>query len=132
MVNKNSSKVATTLKIFGIIMVGLAMFSVYASNKYIGSLIAQGYDPSKQVADVLNYYINNVTPYVFYAICLFTLSYIVKRVEEIWINNNPQSIYEEYKQKVIKSYDNENEDTEENDSDNEGDVVEDLLKELDK
>ncbi|MGL5354201.1 MAG: hypothetical protein ACRDA5_12895 [Clostridium sp.] len=77
---KKVTKATLILNIMAIVMMIFAIFNVYMSQKYISSLIKQGFDPIKEIAQVINYYANAVTPYVFYAICLAALSYIIKKV----------------------------------------------------
>jgi len=77
---KKEPKVTLTLNIMAIFMVIFAIFNIYTSNKYIADLVKQGFKPSNQVSEVINYYLTAVTPYVFYAICLFALGYIIKKV----------------------------------------------------
>ncbi|MBU3133003.1 hypothetical protein KPL40_11130 [Clostridium gasigenes] len=73
-------KATKILNTMAIIMVIFAIFNIYTSHMYISSLIKQGFDPIKQITEVINYYLNSVTQYVFYGICLATLSYIIKKV----------------------------------------------------
>lgn len=68
------------LNIMIIVMVIISMFSIYTSQIYISELVKQGFNPTEQIAEVIKYYINSITPYVFYTICLATLSCIVKKV----------------------------------------------------
>lgn len=74
------SKATQILNTMAILMVIFAIFNIYTSHMYISSLIKQGFDPIKQITEVINYYLNSVTQYVFYAICLAALSYIIKKV----------------------------------------------------
>ncbi|MBB6714426.1 hypothetical protein [Clostridium gasigenes] len=74
------SKATKILNTMAIIMVIFAIFNIYTSHMYISSLIKQGFDPIKQITEVINYYLNSVTQYVFYGICLAVLSYIIKKV----------------------------------------------------
>ena len=76
------------------------MFTIYKSNTYISSLVVQGFDPSKEIVEVINYYISTVTPFVFYTISLFSLGYVVKKIDCIIKNQtlkieNYQSLYNE-------------------------------------
>ena len=59
------------------------IFNIYTSYKHISNLILQGFEPSKQLAEVINYYLISVTPYVFYGICLFLLGFIIKQISYI-------------------------------------------------
>ncbi|MBU3089417.1 hypothetical protein KPL42_13045 [Clostridium gasigenes] len=74
------SKATQILNTMAIVMVIFAIFNIYTSHMYISSLIKQGFDPIKQITEVINYYLNSVTQYVFYGICLAALSYIIKKV----------------------------------------------------
>ncbi|MBZ9691204.1 hypothetical protein [Clostridium sp. M14] len=73
-------KTTFVLNILATVMGIFAIFNLYTSYKYIAGLIEKGFDPIKQLSDVINYYLNSVTQYVFYGICLFTLGYIIKKV----------------------------------------------------
>lgn len=80
---KNTPKVTFILNICSIIMGVFAIFNIYTSYKHISNLILQGFEPSKQLAEVINYYLISVTPYVFYGICLFLLGFIIKQISYI-------------------------------------------------
>lgn len=77
---KKAPKVTVILNITAIVMGLFAIFNIYTSYMYISSLTLKGFDPSSQVAEVINYYLSSVTPYVFYGITLAALGYIIKKI----------------------------------------------------
>lgn len=98
---KKGSAIAVILNCLGIIMMLLAIFSIYNSNKYIEGLVLQGFEPSKQMVQVINYYITSVTPYVFYGICLFVFAYIVKKLEFLIRSNISETSSIEKTEKIL-------------------------------
>lgn len=83
---KKAPKMTIVLYLCATLMTLCTMFIIYKSNTYISSLVAQGFEPSKELGEVINYYLSMVTPYVFYTICLFSLGYIVQKIDCVIIN----------------------------------------------
>ena len=71
------------------------IFIIYKSNVYISDLVKEGFDPKKEIVEVINYYLVTVIPFVFYTISLITLWYIVKNIDYI------PNVKEEIKQKSV-------------------------------
>lgn len=87
---KRVPKISIILYSLATIMTICTIFITYKSNVYISGLVEQGFNPSKEIVEVINYYIVTVTPYVFYTICLFTLGYIVNKVDYIIKDHSAQ------------------------------------------
>lgn len=91
---KKMPKITIILYLCAMLMAICTMFIIYKSSTYISSLVAQGFNPSDEIVEVINYYLSSVTPFVFYTISLFSLGYIVKKVDyiiksqEIRVDNN--------------------------------------------
>lgn len=77
---KKVPKLTVILYICAILMALSTIFIIYKSNVYISDLVKEGFDPKKELAEVINYYLVTVTPFVFYTISLITLGYIVKKI----------------------------------------------------
>ncbi|MEG1002848.1 MAG: hypothetical protein RSF37_05545 [Clostridium sp.] len=78
--NYKAPKGTLILNILATLMGACAVFNIYTSNIYINNLIKQGLDVSKQLTDVISYYLNAVTPYIVYCICFVALGYIINKV----------------------------------------------------
>lgn len=80
---KKSPKFTVVLYICATLMAISTIFIIYKSNVYISDLVKEGFDPKKEIVEVINYYLVTVTPFVFYTIALITLGYIVKKIDYI-------------------------------------------------
>ncbi|MGL4796528.1 MAG: hypothetical protein ACRDB0_00035 [Paraclostridium sp.] len=80
---KKFTKISIALYSCSLIMVICTVFIIYKSNTYISSLVSQGFNPSREIAEVINYYLSTVTPFIFYTIVLFALGYIVQKINVI-------------------------------------------------
>lgn len=86
MKNKNSkqnqkvSKVSILLYVLAVVMFVVALYNVYTCYQYVTSIVEQGFVVSESLEDVINYYLSNVSPYAFYAICLWGLGYMIQKV----------------------------------------------------
>lgn len=92
---KKAPKFTIILYLCSIVMALFTIFIMYKSNVYISDLIKEGFDPKKEIVEVINYYLVTVTPFVFYTISLITLGYIVKKIYYI------TEVKEEIKEKSI-------------------------------
>lgn len=92
---KKAPKLTVILYICAILMALSTIFIIYKSNVYISDLVKEGFDPKKELVEVINYYLVTVTPFVFYTISLITLGYIVKKIYYI------TEVKEEIKEKSI-------------------------------
>ncbi|KKY01468.1 hypothetical protein VN21_08555 [Paraclostridium benzoelyticum] len=92
---KKVPKLTVILYICAILMALSTIFIIYKSNVYISDLVKEGFDPKKELVEVINYYLVTVTPFVFYTISLITLGYIVKKIYYI------TEVKEEIKEKSI-------------------------------
>lgn len=78
--SKKVSKVSVVLYFLAAIMFLLAGYQVYACYAYVASIVEQGFVVSDSLSDVINYYMSNVTPYAFYASCLWGLGFLIQKV----------------------------------------------------
>ncbi|GIM31553.1 hypothetical protein [Paraclostridium bifermentans] len=92
---KKVPKLTVILYICAILMALSTIFIIYKSNVYISDLVKEGFDPKKELVEVINYYLVTVTPFVFYTISLITLGYIVKKIYYI------TEVKEEIKEKSV-------------------------------
>lgn len=80
---KKAPKLTVILYICATLMALSTIFIIYKSNVYISDLVKEGFDPKKELVEVINYYVVTVIPFVFYTISLITLGYIVKKIDYI-------------------------------------------------
>lgn len=96
---KKVPKATLILSISAMVMGVFAIFNIYTSYMYISNLTKQGFVPSEQITEVINYYLTAVTPYVFYGICLASLGYITQKVLYLIGANTVRKVEEEYLEK---------------------------------
>ena len=96
----NKTKKKTNKKaILPIVLYGVAaliaiysIFTMYSSYTYIASLVEMGsIDVSEQIVDVIGYYVNASLPYVFYAIAVWAIGYVINKVNQIQALLNPNT-----------------------------------------
>ncbi len=80
--SKKVSKVAVLLYVFAILVCGITLYNTYTCYDYIASVVEEGFVVADNLTDVINYYISNVIPYVFYTICLGAFGYIIQKVNQ--------------------------------------------------
>lgn len=80
---KKMPKMSILLYSCSILMALCILFVIYKSNTYISGLVEQGFDPKKEIVEVINYYLGAITPFVFYTISLTALGYIVQKIDYI-------------------------------------------------
>lgn len=102
-------KATLILNIIAIVMGIFAIFNIYTSHMYLTNLIKQGFDPKDQAAEVINYYLTAVTPYVFYGICLVALGYIIKKVVYLVDTESVSQLDKEYLEKASVEKDEDRE-----------------------
>lgn len=104
---KKVPKLTVILYICAILMALSTIFIIYKSNVYISDLVKEGFDPKKELVEVINYYLVTVTPFVFYTISLITLGYIVKKI--YYITEGKEEIKEKsiYLERVPENKDDE-------------------------
>lgn len=93
---KKVSKITIILYSCATIMAICTMLIIYKSNTYISNLVAQGFDPKNEILEVINYYLITVTPFIFYTVSLFSLGYIVKKIDNIMKNQEISIVNNEY------------------------------------
>ena len=104
---KKAPKITIILYSCAILMSLCTMFMIYKSNAYISGLVEQGFDPSKETVEVVNYYLSTVIPFVFYTISSFSLGYIIKKVNYIIKNQETRIENTEYLCKESENEDDE-------------------------
>lgn len=77
---KNNKKIVIFMNLSSFLMGVFTVFNLYSSYKYIKGLTLQGYDVSKNIIDVINYFITAVGPFIFFTISLFVLGVIIKGI----------------------------------------------------
>ena len=77
------SKISAVVYLLALVMIGFAGDQIYACYTYVASIVEQGFVISESLWDVINYYMTNVTPYVFYACCLWGLGFLIQKVYEV-------------------------------------------------
>lgn len=104
---KKAPKLTVILYICATLMALSTIFIIYKSNVYIADLVKEGFDPKKELVEVINYYLVTVTPFVFYTISLLTLGYIVKKID--YITKGKEEIKEKsvYLERVPENKDDE-------------------------
>ncbi|MBU5225955.1 hypothetical protein KQI36_04655 [Clostridium senegalense] len=89
-------KVVLMLNVCAVVMALFSIFNIYASYRHISNLVLQGFDPSKQIVEVINFYLTSITPYAFYGISLFTLGYIIKSFSYLFESNGIRKVDNKY------------------------------------
>ena len=104
---KKVPKMTIILYICATLMALCTMFIIYKSNAYISGLAEQGFDPSKEKVEVINYYLSTVTPFAFYTISIFSLGYVINKINCLTQNQNVIIENNELLKKEEKSKDDE-------------------------
>lgn len=105
---KFNLKMKNLLYMCSFVMLICTIFIIYRSNVYITSLIDQGLNIKQEFLEVINYYIVNVTPLIFYTIVLLILGYLINLFDSaIQNNNNMNNKKDISKYKFRKKYDEE-------------------------
>lgn len=82
--NKNSKKpVVIALYVISILFGIYAIFTMYNSYTYISSLVSQGLSISEELLNVIEYFVGNSSPYIFYAIATWGIGYTVNKLNFI-------------------------------------------------
>lgn len=89
------NKIATlpiVLYVVAAIIAAYSIFTIYTSYTYISSLVTAGTIVIKdQLSDVISYYVSASMPYIFYAIVIWAIGYIINKLN----NLNPTIIKKE-------------------------------------
>lgn len=104
---KKGSKISKILYGCATIMAICTIFTIYKSNTYISSLVSQGFDPTREILDVINYYLSTVMPFIFYTIALFSLGYISKQLDNMIKNQELSTSNNQWSDKVSAYEDDE-------------------------
>lgn len=82
--NRNSKKpVVIALYVVSILFGIYTIFTMYNSYTYISGLVSQGLSISEELLNVIEYFVGNSSPYIFYAIATWGIGYIVNRLNFI-------------------------------------------------
>lgn len=61
-----------------------SIFTIYTSYTYVSGLVTTGNIVIKdQLVDVISYYVNTSIPYVFYAIVVWAIGYIINKLNNL-------------------------------------------------
>ncbi|WP_455538419.1 hypothetical protein [Terrisporobacter sp.] len=72
------------LYVVAILIAIYSIYTIYTSYTYISGLVQAGsIVVSKQLSQVISYYISTSMPYVFYAIVVWAMGYFVDKVNQI-------------------------------------------------
>ncbi|WP_250675912.1 hypothetical protein LZ906_002425 [Paraclostridium ghonii] len=122
---KKNPKITRILYICAAVMALLIIFNISAATSQLAEAMSKGFKISGQMGTVIGLYVTTVTPYVFYTIALFSLGYIIKKLEDL---KGHQNIDMEKGESIrTKQRNNERLHIEKED---EYDEIDDLLKDL--
>ncbi|GAA0706540.1 hypothetical protein GCM10008904_15240 [Paraclostridium ghonii] len=85
---KKNPKITRILYGCAAVMALLIIFNISAVTSQIADAMSKGAKISGQLGVVIGLYVNTVTPYVFYTIALFSLGYIIKKLEDLKVYQN--------------------------------------------
>ena len=84
---KKNNKIAIlpiVLYVVAAIIAAYSIFTIYSSYTYISSLVTAGTIVIKdQLADVISYYVSTSMPYIFYAIVIWAIGYIINKLNHL-------------------------------------------------
>lgn len=87
------------LYVFAILIAVYSIFTIYTTHTYISSLVETGSVVIKdQLVDVISYYVSASMPYVFYAVVVWAIGYIISK-----LNYLGNSISHNKEEKVIEN-----------------------------
>lgn len=82
--NNKKSILPIVLYVVAGIMAIYSIFTIYTSYTYISSLVSAGSISIKdQLVDVVSYYVSTSMPYVFYAIVVWAIGYIINKLNQL-------------------------------------------------
>ena len=92
--NNKTAILPIVLYVVAAIIAAYSIFTIYSSYTYISSLVTAGTIVIKdQLADVISYYVSTSMPYIFYAIVIWAIGYIINKLN----NLRPSTINREEK-----------------------------------
>lgn len=72
------------LYVVAAIIAAYSIFTIYTSYTYISSLVTAGSIViSEQLSDVISYYVSTSMPYIFYAIVVWAIGYIINKLNNL-------------------------------------------------
>lgn len=82
-INKKSILPIVFYVVAGLIAI-YSLFTIYTSYTYITSLVDAGsINVTEQLSDVVNYYVSSSMPYIFYSISIWSIGYVISKLNEI-------------------------------------------------
>lgn len=110
---KGKNKISIVLYVVSVIVGIYTLFTVYTSYTYISGLVANGLVISDELSNVISYYVQASSPYLFYTIVIWAIGYIINKLDtisyEIKTSNNTE-IEEDFiitEEVAIENIDNE-------------------------
>lgn len=95
---KNRKPAVIVLNVVAIIFAIYSLVKAYMSYTYISSLVAQGLVVSQELLNVVDYYVTNSSPYVFYALAIWGIGQVIKKLDNL--SNSAQTTEEEKVEEV--------------------------------
>lgn len=80
---KSKNKISIVLYVVSILVGIYTLFTVYTSYTYISSLVASGLVISDELSNVISYYVQASSPYLFYTIVIWAIGYIINKLDSI-------------------------------------------------
>lgn len=82
--NNKTAILPIVLYVVAAIIAAYSIFTIYSSYTYISSLVTAGTIVIKdQLADVISYYVSTSMPYIFYAIVIWAIGYIINKLNNL-------------------------------------------------
>ena len=110
---KGKNKISIVLYVVSVLVGIYTLFTVYTSYTYISGLVANGLVISDELSNVISYYVQASSPYLFYTIVIWAIGYIINKLDtisyEIKTSNNTE-IEEDFiitEEVAIENIDNE-------------------------
>ncbi len=98
--NKPKKPVVLVLYGISIVLSIYAIFTIYNSYTYISSLVPQGLVISDELESVIAYFGNTCIPYIFYSISIWSIGYIISKLDYI-ICETKRDNREDIKEEII-------------------------------
>lgn len=111
---KSKNKISIVLYVVSILVGIYTIFTVYNSYTYISSLVASGLVISEELSNVISYYVQASSPYLFYTIVIWAIGYIINKLDTISYEiktANSKDVEEDFiiveEEAIIENIDNE-------------------------
>ena len=84
MKKSKSNVIPIILYVLAGILAVYSVYKIYDTYNYVQALVAYGsIDPATQMTDIVNYYISAVSTYMFYAIVVWGIGYIISKLNTL-------------------------------------------------